>query len=410
MGETREMRDNKVKRVIRWFVFLLWLPMVFLAAVSPAEAAASLSLSPGSGTFGQGSSFVVAVNVNTGGDVVNAVEAALTFPADKLKANYVSHSGSAFDVSAESTVGSGVVRIAKGKLPPGVSGSRKVASVGFTALSQGTASINLSGSVLRESDSVNIMGGTSGASFEITAGAPVVQGQSPRPESSPVPDTQAPQISDIQVLNLGMQTATIVWKTDEAADSQVEYGFSENRQSAETYYFFTAESSERVTEHKLELDPKHLIAGYLYHFKVASTDEAGNQSQSADMVFILPGYSLEVMVTDQDSKVVVGAKVRVVNIGVEAITDENGLARFTDLPVGNFSVIGEDGDAFKEVVANLVADDNKLTLVLDQRVASKGFEKVLILGLGLVVVLVVVTLGFVFWRKRMGFGNNKTSS
>lgn len=375
---------------------------LMFAVPSAVYAAASFSLSPASGNFGQGQAFTVAVNVNTGGEAVNAVEAVLTFPADKLKANFISHSGSGFDINAESTVGSGVVRIAKGKLPPGVVGSRRVASVGFTALSGGTASIGVSGSVLRESDSANILGGASGATFNIGAQIVTTAPTDTSPEATkPAVDSQAPKISDVAVLNLGAQTATILWKTDEAADSQVEYGFVTNRAGDEIKYFFTAGSDELVTDHEITLEPKTLIPGYLYHFRISSEDKAGNQALSEDQIFTVPGYSFELTVTDTQSKAVEGAKVRLPGIGVEATTDKNGRVKFADLPVGDFAIFVEKGDQIEETSAKLVADNNKLTVVLGQRIAKPKVGIALIAqAAGIVILLAVALFGWWIWKKK----------
>lgn len=394
------MNKSGITGVIKGLLVLLLVFSGLFVSTSPAHAAATLSLSPSSGSFGQGQAFTVAVNVNTGGETVNAVEAVLTFPADKLKANFISHSGSGFDINAESTVGSGVVRIAKGKLPPGVVGSRRVASVGFTALSGGTASIGVSGSVLRESDSSNILGGAGGATFNIGAQIVTTTPTDTSPEATkPAVDSQAPKISDVAVLNLGAQTATILWKTDEAADSQVEYGFVTNRVSDEIKYFFTAGSDELVTDHEITLEPKTLIPGYLYHFRISSEDKAGNQAQSEDQIFTVPGYSFELTVTDAQSKAVEGAKVRLPGIGVEAVTDENGQAKFADLPVGDFVILVEKGDQIEESSAKLVADDNKLTVVLGQRIAKPGVA-LIAQAAGIVILLAIAFLVWWIWKKK----------
>ena len=56
------------------------------ATGATAHAAnASLYLSPSSGSFPEGSTFTVSLYVNTGGQAVNAVQADLTFPRDKLQ-------------------------------------------------------------------------------------------------------------------------------------------------------------------------------------------------------------------------------------------------------------------------------------------------------------------------------------
>jgi hypothetical protein len=64
---------------------------VFFAALggvaipTHADAAASLYLNPSGGTFEVGSTFTVSITLNTGGQAINAVEAGLRFPPDKLQ-------------------------------------------------------------------------------------------------------------------------------------------------------------------------------------------------------------------------------------------------------------------------------------------------------------------------------------
>jgi len=82
-------------RKTRWFFGLMsqrfiLLPIVlgvgFLALLpSMAQAAASLYVAPPSGTFTLGSTFTVSIYLNTGGQAINAVEANLSFPPDKLQ-------------------------------------------------------------------------------------------------------------------------------------------------------------------------------------------------------------------------------------------------------------------------------------------------------------------------------------
>jgi hypothetical protein len=90
------------------------------------------------------------------------------------------------------------------------------------------------------------------------------------------PDTIAPTISGVSASSIGTTSATIVWSTDEPATSRVEYGTT-------TGYGASANGSGYVTSHSLALSG--LSAGTLYHFKVSSTDSAGNTRSSADFTF-----------------------------------------------------------------------------------------------------------------------------
>lgn len=391
-----DMKLITVKILVLTLFSFFWL----VQAAGDSLAAASLSLSPGSGTYGVGSTFTVTINVNTGGEAVNAVEVVLTFPSDKLKATGIGHGGSGFDINAESTIGAGVVRIAKGKLPPAVSGSRKVASVSFAALAQGEAAIGVSGEskVLRESDSGNIFGGGGGATFNIGAGAPVKEGQpQQKAAGEPQKDSQPPIISEIGVLNLGAQTATITWKTDEKADSQVEYGFVENRKSSEFKYFFNVSQEDRVTEHSLTLPPETLTPGYLYHFRVKSTDALANLAQSEDNTLLVPGYNLAVTVVDSQSREVAGARVKLPAIGLEAQSDAGGQVTFGDLPVGSFTVLVDYRGSLTEKSVELRAEDNRITIVLEERLVKAG---PIWLAVGVLIFLIGIAGAIWFIRRR----------
>ncbi|MEM4728595.1 MAG: fibronectin type III domain-containing protein [Thermoplasmata archaeon] len=95
------------------------------------------------------------------------------------------------------------------------------------------------------------------------------------------PDTTAPMISDIRVVNVTSTTATILWRTSEPSNSFVEWGNS-------TAYGRSIFSSLYVLEHAIVLTG--LKPGTLYHFRVSSTDPAGNKGgPSADQSFRTSG-------------------------------------------------------------------------------------------------------------------------
>ncbi|MDF2460799.1 MAG: Cohesin domain [Candidatus Saccharibacteria bacterium] len=144
----------------------------YYVAVSLA-AAASMYLTPASGTYAAGSTLTVTVRINTGGDDVNAVQADLTYPTNKLTFQSVDASASAFDVPAPTSGGNGAVSIARGKIG-NVTGDVEVAKVKFTVLSSpGSVPITFSNSsaVVRSSDSVNILANKTGGTYTIPAAA-----------------------------------------------------------------------------------------------------------------------------------------------------------------------------------------------------------------------------------------------
>ena len=95
--------------------------------------------------------------------------------------------------------------------------------------------------------------------------------------SSAPPDTQPPQISSVATQNLTSNTAQIVWQTDEAADSQVEYGLTTN------YGVSTPLDLTQTISHTMTLSG--LQANTTYHYRVKSKDAAGNLATSNDFTF-----------------------------------------------------------------------------------------------------------------------------
>ena len=72
-------------------------------------------------------------------------------------------------------------------------------------------------------------------------------------------------------------TATILWTTNEPADSQVEYG------TTTAYGSSTALDTTKVTSHSVALSG--LSPNTLYHYRVKSKDASGNLATSADFTF-----------------------------------------------------------------------------------------------------------------------------
>jgi len=81
----------------------------------------------------------------------------------------------------------------------------------------------------------------------------------------------------MRAVNVGPYGATITWTTNEASDSQVEYG------PTTAYGRSTARNASLVTSHPQTLSG--LTAGTLYHYRVKSQDAAGNLATSGDGTF-----------------------------------------------------------------------------------------------------------------------------
>ena len=98
-------------------------------------------------------------------------------------------------------------------------------------------------------------------------------------------DKVAPQISDIDILDIRSDSAVISWTTDEDATSFVEYG-------KDITYGSTYGQWTYGTSHSVSL--KNLLSETSYHFRVLSSDESGNLAQSADQIFTTISASEEI--------------------------------------------------------------------------------------------------------------------
>ena len=96
-------------------------------------------------------------------------------------------------------------------------------------------------------------------------------------------DTTPPVISNVQATAITASGATITWSTDEPADSVVEYGLT-------TSYGSSVSNTTDVTNHSLPLTG--LTGNTLYHYRVKSTDAAGNMTTSADHSFQTAGSTI----------------------------------------------------------------------------------------------------------------------
>ncbi|MFA5936100.1 MAG: fibronectin type III domain-containing protein [Patescibacteria group bacterium] len=94
-------------------------------------------------------------------------------------------------------------------------------------------------------------------------------------------DTVAPQLFNVQVINITSSTASVIWGTDESSDSAVEYGL------LISYGSGTVSNSSFVINHQIDLSS--LSPSTTYHFRVSSRDGASNLAVSGDYTFTTLG-------------------------------------------------------------------------------------------------------------------------
>jgi len=132
---------------------------IVLFSASPALAAATMTVT-GPASASLGSQFTVNVNVNSGGEAINAVDVNLNFDKSKITVASVSDCASGWDTEATSEYNNanGTVTYTCSRAE-GVAFSGTLLTVTFNANAAGTASVSVDNSskVLRESDSTDIL-------------------------------------------------------------------------------------------------------------------------------------------------------------------------------------------------------------------------------------------------------------
>lgn len=173
------------KTKIKLIFFVASILASFLC-VSYSEAA-SLYFSPSSATYRQGETFQISLFVNSTDQAMNAAQATLYFPTDKLSVISVSTKNSIFSLMVESptftNVGgnagfSGIV------LNPGYTGkSGRLVTVNFSAKALGKATVSIGAAQVLANDGVgtNILTGRGSATVNIVE-RPKVE---PKPEVKP---------------------------------------------------------------------------------------------------------------------------------------------------------------------------------------------------------------------------------
>ena len=169
------LKNRIVKNIFAVFVFLSFC-FLFFARVE----AASLTLSPLSGSYAVGENFSASVYVSSSGQTMNAASGVVSFPTDKLEVVSISKSGSIFSLWVQEpsySNAAGIVSFEGIVLNPGYIGNfGKILNITFKAKSAGVANLNFSsGSILANDGSgTNILTELSGASFSLGIAGPGV--------------------------------------------------------------------------------------------------------------------------------------------------------------------------------------------------------------------------------------------
>jgi hypothetical protein len=305
-------RQNKIGVLLSLGMLLA----AWLYYALPVHAAAGrLYLKTDSLNVNTGETVTVGIRVDTGGDLINSVQANLTYPADRLEYVGASSEGTAFPVQAEEVGGSGKVAIARGSIPK-VSGDQLVATVRFRVKAgsgRAVIAIGPGSAMVRSSDNANILTSNGNLTLQLAA------------KASANNDTVGPQIDNIKVEKGSNRRVTVSWTTNEPATSQVEFGVDR--------YYLSVQSSRMETSHKLVLPAEMLEPSATYKLKATSVDANSNVAVSQEVLFEAPGLAMTLKFFGEDGRPLVGA---VVSLGGHSHrVGADGTVTFDDLAAGD---------------------------------------------------------------------------
>jgi hypothetical protein len=164
------------------FIACQFLICALFIAVFPsyASASATLSLIPASGSYTIGNNFSVSVDVDTGGDSINAIQADLTFNNTKLAVSSVDTSSSILKIWVQYpsfSNSAGTINFSGGVPAVGFSGTGTIFTINFKgiAVGSGDVSFGTDGQVLlNDGSGTNIIGTNSNGTYDITPAPPSI--------------------------------------------------------------------------------------------------------------------------------------------------------------------------------------------------------------------------------------------
>jgi len=187
----------------KWIGQILFIGLALIFVFNfpaPAEAAsASLYLTPSTGTYSINSKFSIAVKVNSGGQVINAAEGAISFDSNLLEVIGISKSGTIFPywtTEPSFSNSAGTISFGGGLPPPAYSGTAgHICSITFKAKRSGGAQVRFSsGAVLaHDGKGTNVLASMGSGSFTISPY--VAAPKSTFPEIEPEEEYNKPKIT-----------------------------------------------------------------------------------------------------------------------------------------------------------------------------------------------------------------------
>jgi len=173
-------------------VAIVFTSLFFFFFSQTLAEAATLQISPGSGTYSSGQTFTATVRVQPGGKSINAVEADLKFDPATLSVVSISKDGSAFSLwTVEPTFSNaaGTIKFGGGSPSP-FSAVSTLVNITFRTVSNGTGAVSFSSASILAADGrgTDVYQPSTPASYTISAAA-----APPPPPATPTPATPTPR-------------------------------------------------------------------------------------------------------------------------------------------------------------------------------------------------------------------------
>ena len=361
--------------------------------LASSSFASTFYLSPSSSNIPQNSTISVKVGINTASESINAFSAILSYPQDKLEVTSISY-GSSFAIAAEGSYGGGSIRISRGSIT-GASGNLTLATIGFKGKSQGAATVSFVGgsAAPRTSDSSDSLGGSTGGVFTVVKPLPQGSVDATKPIVKEPFDATKPIISNVRVTTVSTNSAVIVWQTNEKADSVLEYGLTPNK------YFLSYNDKNLLLDHLVKLEGEALTPGTVFHFRVKSKDEAGNEAVGNDSVFQIKGFDVKIKLIDSSGRPLKDREVTLYSSPLKSISDQNGEVIFKDVTPGRHLVVVKfENDA--EQTREIDVKENSVLSEFTLTIKPQTNNALLAIFYGGLVIIICVVIGILIARRR----------
>lgn len=354
------MRKN-IKKIVLASTFLtFFLPLRLFAATS-----ATIYVSPSSSSVNNGNNVTVSVRINPNSNPVDSVQATLNFDSSKLQ--YISYSVGAFTTFQANASGSSFSYVGT-LLGSSTSSDSLIFSVTFKGVADGSASISLSG--ISSAYQGNAFNQTLSVNGSIIISTPAPPAQAVTPPKNPVKtpttqtptqvaaDTQAPTLVGDPSIVVSKNSISVGLKTSEESKLSVRYILGESTNNMNI--------SELKTDHSFTIgQDSPLQAGTIYKLEVDAEDQLGNKATIISKEVRTTGVDYSVKITDSNGVILPNHKVQLFSDPKEAITNEYGIATFTDVTPGEHTLVFEiDGLVLRKTVN--VGSDIELQQSTDQ--------------------------------------------